>query len=492
MVATACGVIGAMLLTACATAPSPQPSAVARPASVAPTWVAPIGQVPLPHGGATADLSTWWQQFNDPALPALQAAAQAASPTLASARARIERARAARVVAGAALLPQVDAVASASSGRSVPRQPTATSANLGVQAAWELDLFGGVAAGRNAAQARLAGAQAGWHEARVAVAAEVASSLLALRACEAQAVQTRADATSRDETARLTGLSERAGFTAPADAALARAGAAQSRNLAVSQQAACDTLVKSLVEVTDLPEADLRLRLAAGTARVPQPAPIAVTLLPAALLSQRPDLADAARAVEAAAADQAQSRAQELPRVSLSGSFAGAALRSGGITSQGTIQGMTWSLGPLLVSLPLFDGGARSAATASAKASYDEAVALYQAQVRRAVRDVETALVALQSAGQRQADAASAARDFEASLRATQARQQGGLASLFDLEAARRNAVQAQSALIDLQREQAAAWIALYRALGGGWNAADPGQSQSQSQSPRPTMAATP
>ena len=153
-------------------------------------------------------------------------------------------------------------------------------------------------------------------------------------------------------------------------------------------------------------------------------------------------------------------------------------MRTGGtsqVTTQVTSQGATWSLGPLVVSLPLFDGGARIAATAAAKASYDEAVALYQAQLRRAVREVETALVALQSASQRQADANSAARDFEASLRATQARQQGGLASLFDLEAARRNAVQAQSALIDLQREQAAAWIALYRALGGGWNAADPG-----------------
>ena len=458
-----------VLLTACASAPAPLASAAQGSAPAAASW-----QAPLPHGGATADLSSWWQQFNDPALPALQAAAQAASPTLASARARIERARAARAAAGAALLPQVDAMASASSGRSTPGQPTVSSASLGLQAAWELDLFGGVAAGRNAAQARLFGAQAGWHDARVAVAAEVASTVLALRACEAQAVQTRADATSRNETARLTGLSESAGFTAPADTALARAGAAQSRNLAVSQQAGCDTLVKSLVEITGLAEPELRQRLADGTARVPQPAAIAVTVLPASLLSQRPDLADAARAVEAAAADAAQSRAHEMPRVSLSGSFAGTALRSGG-TGQGTSQGATWSLGPLVVSLPLFDGGARSAATASARASYDEAVALYQAQLRRAVREVETALVALQSAGQRQADADSAARDFEASLRATQARQQGGLASLFDLEAARRNAVQAQSALIDLQREQAAAWIALYRALGGGWNAADPG-----------------
>ena len=143
--------------------------------------------------------------------------------------------------------------------------------------------------------------------------------------------------------------------------------------------------------------------------------------------------------------------------------------------SKAVSSGATWSIGPLVVSLPIFDGGARAASTAAARASYDEAVALHAALVRRAVREVETALVALESTAAREVDALAAARDFEAALRGTQARQQGGLASLLDLEAARRNAVQAQSALIELQRERVAAWIALYRALGGGWNAADPG-----------------
>ena len=456
----------AMLVSGCASAPAAPPL---MPAAAATAW-----QAPLPHSGAVTDLARWWSQFNDPALPALIAAAQQASPTLASAQARIERARAARVAAGAGLLPQADAVASASSGRSVPGQATLSSASLGLRAGWELDLFGGLAAGRDAAQARLAGAQAGWHDARVSVAAEVASTVLALRACEAQAALSRLDSGSRGETARLTDLSARAGFTAPADAALARAGAAQARSLWTSQRAQCDTLVKSLVESTDLPEATLRQRLAVGTAQLPQPAPITLSTLPAALLSQRPDLAQAAHAVEAAAGEQAQSRAAERPRVSLAGAlggtFAGAPARSGGVTSHG----ITWAFGPLAVSLPLFDGGSRRAATAAARASYDEAVAVYQGQVRRAVREVETALVALDASGQRQADAESAARDFEASLLATQARQKSGLASLLDLEAARRNAVQSQSALIELQRERASAWIALYRALGGGWNAADP------------------
>jgi outer membrane protein, multidrug efflux system len=82
-------------------------------------------------------------------------------------------------------------------------------------------------------------------------------------------------------------------------------------------------------------------------------------------------------------------------------------------------------------------------------------------------------LVTLDSTAQRERDALAAARDFEASLVATQARQRGGLASLLDLENARRLAVQANSALIELQRERAAAWVALYRALGGGWQPAD-------------------
>ena len=463
------------LLTGCASVPTPAPTPAA-PASLPAAW-----QAPLPHGGTAVDLTRWWTRFNDPALPGIMDAAQAASPTLASARARIESARATRVAAGAGLLPRLDVVGSGSTGRSLPGQSTMTSASLGLQAGWEIDLFGAGSAGRDAAQARLEGAQAGWHAARVAVAAETANTLLSLRSCEAQRVQSGADTASREETARLTDLSAQAGFTPPADAALARAGAAQARSQLLGQQAQCETLVKALVEITDVPEPALRTQLAAATARVPQPAPIALTALPAALLQQRPDLAEAARQVVAAAGDQAQSQARERPQVSLSGSLALAGLRAGGVISNGS----TWALGPLVVSLPIFDGGSRAAATAAARARYDEAVAIYQAQVRRAVREVETALVSLDATARREIDAASAARDFEASLRATQARQQGGLASLFDLEAARRNAVQAQSALIELQRERSAAWISLYRALGGGWAPSDAISAAVQPVAPR-------
>jgi NodT family efflux transporter outer membrane factor (OMF) lipoprotein len=430
-------------------------------------WQA-VGQRPPGVPAADAALDSW-QGFNAPDLPALVSAAQQASPTLATAAARIARARATRAAASAALEPSVAGLASASQSRSVPYGGATASATLGVQAAWEIDLFGGNAAGRDAAQARLQGAQAGWHDARLSVAAEVASSYLALRACEAQRAQLQIDAQSRAETARLTELSAQAGFTPPADAALARAGAAQARNQLLSQAASCDTLIKSLVELTGSAEPELRDRLQPRTAVLPRPtgSPMADGL-PAALLARRPDLLQAERNVVAAAGDRRQTQAREKPSVSLSGSLSGAAGRTQGITASGAV----WSFGPLTVDFPLFDGGRRAADSVAAQATYGEAVAAYRGLARRAVREVESALVAWQSATQREADALSAAQDFETSLRATAARQRGGLASLFDLEAARRNAVTAQSALIDLGRERAAAWIALYRALGGGWEPA--------------------
>jgi outer membrane protein TolC len=187
------------------------------------------------------------------------------------------------------------------------------------------------------------------------------------------------------------------------------------------------------------------------------------------LLQQRPDLAEASAAVMAAAADVAAARADELPRVSFAGSLQLATLRSASVSSNGSV----WSFGPLQLSLPLFDRGSRRAATAAQQAGYDEAVAQLQGSVRRALREVETALVSLDATAARERDVRAAAVDFEASLTATEARQRGGLASLLDLEAARRNAVQARGTLIELQRERAAAWIALYRSLGGGWTPAD-------------------
>ena len=457
------------LLGACAVLPAPSRQApeIAAPAA----W-----QAPLPHAGSITDLSRWWQQFDDPLLGELIASAQTASPSIASARSRIEQARAARVASGAALGPAVNASASASRGRQDPGAPVGTSVSAGLQASWELDLFGANTAGRDAAQARFDGAQATWHDARVSVAAEVASSYLALRACEAQVAQAQLDTSSRAETSRLTELSANAGFQPPANAALARAGTAQARASLTQQRAACALLVKGLVDLTATAEPALRTQLAPGTAHLPQPAQIVVTRVPAEALGQRPDVFSAARDLVAASADIAQAEAQRLPRISLAGNIGAARFESGA----GTTSGAVWSIGPVAVSLPLFDGGTRRANAEAAKARHDEALAAYQGKLRGAVREVEEALVGLQSTAERSDDAQLASEGFESSYRATEARFKGGLASLFELEDARRTAVQAQAALIELQRERVAAWISLYRALGGGWTATTVTQASSK------------
>jgi outer membrane protein TolC len=216
-------------------------------------------------------------------------------------------------------------------------------------------------------------------------------------------------------------------------------------------------------------EPALRAALGSATARLPRPAELDVPSVPAEALAQRPDLAVAAREVLAASSDVSQAEAARYPRIALAGSIGAARFES----SAGALSGTLWTIGPVSVSLPLFDAGARRANVVAAQARYDEALIAYAAKLRNAVREVEEALIGLQSTAARSGDARTAAENFLASFRATESRYQSGLASLFELEDARRSAVLAQSTLIDLERERLVAWIALYRALGGGWRAAD-------------------
>lgn len=472
------GALSALMVVGCASlAPVSAPVATAPPAA---QWQAPlpaaartaasVGVAPSPQPtDRTAELKRWWLQFNDTPLALLIDAAQAASPSVAAARSRIEQARAARVAGGAALGPTADARAGLARYRVDLATPILSSATVGLQAAWELDLFGANAAGRDAAQARLEGAQAGWHDARISVAAETASAYLVLRACEAQLAQTTLDAASRAEISRLTGLATDAGFQAPAAAALARASAAQGNASLTQQRAQCDLAVKALVALTAVPEPALRELLRPGAQRLPEPAQLSVAQVPAAVLAQRPDLFIAERELAAAGADLTQARAQRYPRIALAGSITPTRLDIGGVSANGTV----WSVGPVTVTLPIFDGGVRRANAQAAQARLDAAASRYASSLRTAVREVEEALVGLQSTAARGEDAVIAADGFERSYRAVEARFKGGLASLFELEDARRSAVAAQSALIDLRRERVAAWITLYRALGGGWDATD-------------------
>jgi multidrug efflux system outer membrane protein len=463
LLAPSLGLAAAVLLAGCAsTMPAPVPGSATGP--VAAQWHAP-----LPHDAQISDLHRWWAQFDDPLLMRLIDAGQQASSTVAQATARIADARAARVASGAALLPTLDATASASRGRPDLFTPIGNTASVGLQAGWELDVFGANRAGVNAAQAKLEASEALWHDARVSVGAEIATTYLALRACEMQAAQAELDARSRAETSRLTRLAADAGLQAPAAAELARASAAQGNSILAQRRAECDLSIKALVALTAFDEEALRRDVGLATPRMPQPAALSVAAVPAQTLAQRPDIHAAARDVVVASAESDQARAQRWPRITLAGSIGRLRVESGGMKTDGTV----WSVGPVSVTLPLFDAGTRRANAKAARARYEAATVVYASTLRSAVREVETALVTLHSTATRGEDAQTAVDGFERSFIATESSHRAGAASLFDLEDARRSLVAARSALIELQRERVAAWIALYRAIGGGWSAGE-------------------
>jgi NodT family efflux transporter outer membrane factor (OMF) lipoprotein len=473
--------VASLLLLACAVPRPPEQVTAPLPAQ----WNTPLpaSTAALPHGGSLPTLAEWWRQLNDPLLVELIFAAEAASPTVASAGARITEARASRVAAGAALIPNLNGTASASRGNSpssgfsagatggstdgIPTSlPILTTGQAGLQSSWEIDLFGGLRANRDATQARFEGADAQWHEARVSVAAETANAYLAERACRRQLVVSTSDARSRAETARLTDLSARAGFTAPADAALARASAAEAAGRLTQQRALCAVQRQALSALTAIEAPVLDAKLEAASINVTLPAVQAVHSVPAEALAQRPDIFAAQLAVAAASADAGAALAQRFPRLTLQGSIATLQVRAGGFRE--TLD--TWTIGPLALTVPIFDGGTLAANSEAAKARYDESVAVYRARVRQAVREVEEALINLQSTDERASDAETAVTNYQVSFDATQQRYGTGLASLFDLEDARRTLFVSETARVSLQRERAEAWVSLYRAMGGGWS----------------------
>ncbi len=434
-------------------------------------WEAAQPEIATPHRGNPAELKRWWDRFDDPVLSRFLAAAQKESASVAEARSRIEQARAGMVGAIGSGLPSLDGAVDANWAEvtfGTPPFPW-TRYQFGLQSNWEVDLFGGVARQREAAQRQLDARQAAWHDARVAVAVEVANAYLNYRQCEVLARIAEADAASRTETARLTDIAGKAGFRAPADVALADASAADGQEIVMRQTGQCDRAVKGLVALTGLSEAEVRHRLT-GTpdrvARLPPAPPFRLTGLPAKVLMQRPDVAAAEREVAEASANVGVEEAKRFPKLSLSGNIT-PQIQS--VNGADLFLANTWAVGPTL-NLPIFDAGKRAADVEAARARYDAAVSKFKATVRTAVKEVEEALVRLKNAEERLPKATAAADGYRANFRAMRQLYQAGFGSLIDAEASRRQALAAERSVAELRQESASAWIALYRAAGGSWD----------------------
>jgi NodT family efflux transporter outer membrane factor (OMF) lipoprotein len=425
---------------------------------------------PVAHQGNQALLLAWWDGFQDTALSRLQAAAQQQSPSIANAQAKILQSRSSLIGSDAAFLPSVDGTMGGKRSSASFGGPAFlwTQYQAGLQSNWELDLFGGLSRQQEAANSQLESRQVAWHDARVAVAVEVANAYLAYRYCELQLQLTTQDAESRQHSAKLTEITGLSGLRPQTDVALAHASAADGNRVTLQYQAQCERSIKGLVALSGLEELEVRQLLAASPDKIgklPVPPPFRIDTLPANVLRQRPDVAAAERDVAEASANIGVEQAKRLPRISLSGNITPTLQNMNG---SALMLAQTWSFGPTL-SLPLFDLGKRAANVDSMRAQYEAAVSTYRNKVRTAVKEVEEALVRLQSANKRLPLAQSAFSEYQTRFAATQTLHQSGLGSLLEVETARRNLLTAELAVKELDQERVSAWIALYRAAGGGW-----------------------
>ncbi|QZA76988.1 efflux transporter outer membrane subunit [Deefgea tanakiae] len=423
-------------------------------------------QASAPSTARLAAQKEWWQSWQDPVLDGLLIAAQQANPTLEFAQARIREARAKAYSAKSYLWPTIGATAVGTRSQNELMSPNYITNNgsVGLDASWEIDLWGGIRAAEQGLVANMKAREVEWHDAQVSVAAEVANAYVALRAYQAMADIVAADLESRNRSLQLTQDKASVGLASPVDVALADASSADSVAQLAEMQEGVAISIKALVAVTGLSEAQVRAQISQGQRQLPQPLGFAVTSLPAEVITQRHDIRVEAEKVKVAAADVGIAKVARLPSLSLFGAISVGRQE----TSSVELSGNSWSFGPT-VKLPIFNAGRLKSEEEAAQARFEQALAMYQQQVRFAVREVEQTMVKLDSSNQRVAATLRSVAGYQKQQDATNAMWKAGSANLLDLEISRRFLLTAQTKQISLQREQLALWISLYKAVGGEW-----------------------
>jgi outer membrane protein TolC len=435
----------------------------------------------------------WWTHLHDPAIDTLIASALIDNPTLAQAAARIDEARATLRSSRAQRFPQLIGNGALTRGSSQNQSGgnaatitsstiTTDSASLGASLGWELDLWGRARAIEAAARSRLDARNADAEEARLSLAAQLADSVLSLRACNHSLAIRDEDIASRETELSLMRQRLAVGNVAPVDEANALSNLASARTNRLSQQESCSILVDALValsgrhagtvrhlvaqplssrESPPAPAAPVAPASQVEAATVMPSAPLTQPDLPATVLLEHPTVRSAERELAASYSEIGIARAERLPRIDLSALLTGQWIRAFG----STVHFDTWSAGPT-VSAPILDAGLGGANVRGAEARYSGALATLLSTMRTTAQDMEDALVAQSSAEQRVGTSQQAVDAARVALSANEARYRAGAISLFELEDARRQFNSAQESSITAARDRARAWVALVRASG--------------------------
>ena len=454
------GIALALALAACSTGPD-YARPVTRSAAAGP-FVAANSPAVQPLAPVPDD---WWHLYNDPGLDGLIADALAHNTDVRAAVARLARARASLREVKVDRLPQGGVTASATRGRDVDETDTTTSFDAGLEVAYEVDLFGRVRRGVEAARGDVGAAQADADAVRIALVADTARAYAdASSAAERLAVAEHI-VQLLDESLRITEKQVEIGQTTRLDTA--RIGALRNQRQAEIPALAAerDSALFRLATLTG--RAPSELPSAAGARKssltLDQPIPVGDG---AQLLARRPDVRAAERRLAAATARIGVATAELYPQISLGGSVGSSAGSIGNLLSNP----VGFLLGPL-ISWSFSDHARARARVAGAEASTQEALAQFDGTVLRSLQETETALSAYANALRRR-EALKAARDeAEVAAKIVRAQQREGQVDSLALLDAERTFAEAEADLADINGEVADAQINLFRALGGGWSA---------------------
>lgn len=458
-----CSVLG---LSACSSAPPYTKPSLELPAEFKEAALF------APANPAAADVpDAWWELFQDPELNALQArllqgnlSLQASAAAVAAAQAALGSSRAGgypSVGVSAAVTRTSNSVGSASN---VPS--TSYSAQAGL-ASWELDLWGRVADGVDAATARLQSSQATQAATRLSLQATLTQTYFSYRSAQALAQVLAQSVQANAKFLSLTQYRYQAGVAAAADVASAETQlkTVQSQQLEAQTQVA--QLGHALAVLLGQPPAALKLASPEDAqARITLPSAPPVPLqLPSTLLERRPDIAAAERQVAAANAQIGVARAAYFPTLTLG---AAAGQRSSDLDTLWQSTNAFWSIGPTLA-LTLFDGGARRAAVELAQANYAQTVASYKQTVLVALQEVEDNLSAAHALAQevqlQEAALSAARRALDISLHQYRA----GTVSYLHVVQAQTTALGVERSLLDVRNRHLAAVNQLLKNLAGRW-----------------------
>ncbi len=440
---------------------------------VGPDYHAPKTTVPTAFGASSADaappVAKWWTTFHDAALDALIERAVRANPDLRLAQARVREARAQRGVVAADRWPTVDASGSGARNRTsdhvfgVP----GTTSNLfqtGFDATWELDVFGGVRRSVEAADADVAAAVEDRRDVLVSLLAEVARGYVEMRGAQRQAAIARANLSAQNETLSLTRTRLAGGLATDLDVARAEAQVDATASTIPTFETTARTAIHELSVLVAAPPESLVAELAADSPQ-PSPPPEVPTGLPSDLLRRRPDVRRAERRLAAATARIGVATADLFPRFSLTGALGLASDGMGRLVDAGS---RTGSIGGAF-NWPILDFGRVRSSVDAADAREEQAAAAYESAVLSSLRDVEDALVAFTNEKSRRVSLAAAEKAAGRAADLANTLWSAGRTDFLAVLQAQRDLLAAQDSLVQSDRLAASDLVALYKALGGGW-----------------------